>query len=185
MSKDNNLERDPTIIDTNDLVNEWRVQSRLRREAGEEHAAIAEELRDKKDYYKFRKNQIAFEYRSGKRKPLDEEGKLIKLTDKTVESLVESDADLFHLSMEISVLQRKVDNAFSFIEAVNTKKYGLQEVGSLWRSDYWSDPRIPEEGKNEYYQSYQEAEEKYNRTEERDKLKERRKNRNKEKQEDE
>jgi len=166
---------DPTEINMNDLIGDWTIQGRLRRESGVELAEKSEELKDKKAYLKYKKGCVALEYRKGLRELKNGEGKIIKPTEGAINDLLDSDDELYKIEMEIIQLQKEVDVCSAYVEAINTKKYGLQEVGALWRSDYWSEPRVAEDSvKDKNFKAYEEAERKALVEEEREDLKKRR-----------
>lgn len=137
---------DPTEIDLYNLDKEWEIQPRLRKDAGVEQADKAEELRDKKAYAKYRKAQIALEYRTNRKVALDKDDKTIKLTEGALNDLLDSDEELYELEKEINKLQKDLDVCSAYTEAINAKKYGLQDAVKLWLSDYFSEPVDPSSG---------------------------------------
>lgn len=170
-------ELDPTEIDINDLIHEWEIQGRLRRIAGEELAAKSEELKSKKSYFKYKRGQVALEYRKGLRELRNQDDKVIKPTEGAISDLLDSDEELYAIETEIMTLQKETDICAAYVEAINTKKYGLQEIGALWRADYWAEPRVPEDGKDKNFKAYEEAEKKALIEEEQEELKKRRRKR--------
>jgi len=138
---------DPTSLDLHALDLEWQRQAIERRKAGEDLAEINNNLRRKKSYLKFRRAEIAMEYRTGKEIIVDATDKPVKLTEKAIEMVLDSSEELSKIDKEINDLIYESDIHSTFCIAMDQKKYALQEEVRLYMSDYFSEPRDPSKEK--------------------------------------
>ena len=170
-------EKDPTIVDRYSLDTEWEIQPNLRMHAGSDQAEVADEIRDKKAYLKFRTAQISFEYNTGHRKIKDEAGEDVKKpTVGTLKSAVESNEELYKLEKEINKLQKKLDICASYTVAIDQKKYALQDEVKLYQGGYYSTPTVPNnEGGRDYKKEMEAITEKSEESDAREKVQARRK----------
>jgi hypothetical protein len=165
---------DNTVVDLYNLHTEWQRQASLRREAGDEQADVANELRNKKIYIKKRRSDIALEYKRGIRSILDTNEKPVKLALPDIANAVESDEEIYKLEQEANVLQKKVDICTNYTIALDVKKYALQDEVRLYLGGYFADPVDFTRNSGNYIKEITEIKEKEEEVDERAELKRRR-----------
>jgi len=166
---------DETEVDLYALDKEWAKQSSIRRKAGEEQSDVADEVRRKKSYIKYRTAQIALEYNTGKKSIEDSEGKVIKKPSVgAIKSAVESDEELFTLDKELNDLQKNLDICANYTTALDVKKYALQDEVKLYLAGYFAEPTDVSRKGGDYVREMNELKEKQEEMDNREELRKRR-----------
>jgi len=127
-----------TSVDAYNLPGEiFGISSAIDR-AGEDVKDAMALLDEKEKYYKYLKSKKWKQYRT---KEIEIEGiKSPSATD--VNSIIDSDEELYELQKEISQLQKDVNTHKSYLTALDVKKRSLEQIIKIVSMQWYNDVRV-------------------------------------------